>query len=164
MRDTFFADGSATVDAIPDDVMLNVQGLIGLGPSSLSNVRHLVNSSAGNPPLDRIFRQNMTTPNYLTTLLSRETDILPGGTAPVVGQLSIGSVINSYEDIEKQPKLPALRDQFGIQHWQTLMDENGIIGPDGEKITTKTTIEDPTAGTENQYHVVFDTGFTFPQV
>ena len=76
----------------------------------------------------------------------------------------MGSVLPSYEDVTKQPKLPALTDQDGIQHWQTLLDANGIIGPDGNNITTKTTINNPSEGTDNQFHVAFDTGFTFPQV
>lgn len=80
------------------------------------------------------------------------------------GQISVGSVLPSYEDITKQPKLSALKDQDGIQHWQTLLDANGIIGPDGNNITTKTTISNPTEGSANQFHVAFDTGFTFPQV
>ena len=61
-------------------------------------------------------------------------------------------------------QLPALVDQFGVQHWETVLDANGIIGPDGEQMTTNTTIENPTVGTANQLHAVFDTGFTFPQV
>ena len=151
------------VDTEPD-TELDIEGLIGLGPSALSSVRELLNSSDGDPPLDRIFRQNMSTPNYLTVLLSREFDLSPGGTEPVAGQLTIGTTIPGYENISSQAKLPALRDQFYVQHWQTLLDENGIRGPDGERIETVTTIENPTEGTDNQLHVVFDTGFTYPQV
>lgn len=44
------------------------------------------------------------------------------------------------------------------------MDANGIIGPDGQQIQTTTTIQNPTYGNSSQYHVVFDTGFTYPQV
>ena len=152
-----------TVDVSQVDDM-DEQGIIGLGPSSSSGVRKLVNSSAGNPFLDRIFRQNMSTPNFITTLLSRETDLLPGGSDPVVGQLTIGSIVSDFSSITDQPKLPALTDQFGVQHWQSLLDENGIIGPDGERIETKTSIDNPDQGSANQMHVIFDTGFTFPQV
>ena len=113
--------------------------------------------------LDRIFRQNLTTPNFLSVLLSRVSDDLPG-TTPQTGQLTVGSVIPGLESITSMKHLPALVDQFGVQHWETVLDANGIIGPDGVAIATNTTIENPTVGAEDQLHVVFDTGFTFPQV
>lgn len=122
-----------------------------------------VNSSAGDTVLDRIFRQNLTTPNFLSVLLSRASDDLPGQT-PQTGQLTVGSIIPGMEGITGMKQLPALVDQFGVQHWETVLDANGIIGSDGEAIATNTTIDKPTVGTENQLHVVFDTGFTFPQV
>jgi hypothetical protein len=50
----------------------------------------------------------------------------------------------------------------GNQHWMTLLDENGIIGPDGQPITIKTQVTN-TSYPKNAT-VVFDTGFTFPQV
>lgn len=121
-------------------------------------------SSAGAPPLDRIFRQNMSTPNFLSVVLTRQEDNLPGGTAPQTGQLTIGTVIPTLEDITKQKKLPAVVDQFGVQHWQTLLDDNGIIGPDGNPISTNTSLSDPVQGSPHQLHVMLDTGFTFPQV
>lgn len=144
----------------------NVEGLLGLGPSSASNNRFFVNSSAGDPPLDRIYQTDTSLPRILTVLLSRETDALPGGTPARAGQLSIGEVIPFYEGILNQTKLPGLVDQFGptLQHWETLLDANGIIGPDGEKIETTTTIENATAGSVNQLHVVLDTGFSLPAV
>ncbi|KAI5122263.1 hypothetical protein M0805_007127 [Coniferiporia weirii] len=158
--DDFTVDDQAYINVIPSADNPSTPGLIGLGPSSLSNVRSLVKTSAGDPPLDRIFRQNTSTPNFISVLLERDTD----KAAPQTGQLTVGSVIPSYEDVTKQKKLPALVDQFGIQHWETLLDANGIVGPDGQNITTNTTIANPTSGAADQFHVVFDTGFTFPQV
>lgn len=80
------------------------------------------------------------------------------------GQLTIGSIVPGQEAIVNTAKLPALVDEFGVQHWQSLLDANGIIGPDGEIINTTTTIEKPLNGTRDQLHVVFDSGYTFPQV
>lgn len=148
------------VNVIPSKDNPPTPGLIGLGPSSLSQVRSLVKSSAGDPPLDRIFRQNTSTPNFISVYLTRAGDPSEAQT----GQLTIGTVVPEYSDITKQTKLPALTDQFGVQHWETLLDANGIIGPDGKNLNTKTTISNPSAGTADQLHVVFDTGYTFPQV
>lgn len=158
------------VNVITTEDSPGTQGIIGLGPSAESKVLSGIESSNSNsnvngaPPLDRIFQQNTSTPNFLTVLLSRNSDSDAGGTAPQTGQLSVGSVIPGYEGVTSQPKLPALKDQYNIQHWETLLDPNGIIGPDGNNITTKTSIQNPSQGTENQFHVAFDTGFTFPQV
>ncbi|KAL5522149.1 hypothetical protein ACEPAF_2006 [Sanghuangporus sanghuang] len=162
--DNYVVKDQAFISVIPTADTPDVQGLIGLGPSSASQVRKQMKSSAGAPPLDRIFRQNTSTPNFLSVLLTRQEDNLPEGTAPQSGQLTVGSVIPTLGDITKQKKLPALVDQFGVQHWQTLLDENGIIGPDGKPIPTNTSISDPEQGTEQQFHVMLDTGFTFPQV
>ncbi|KAH8112968.1 acid protease [Phellopilus nigrolimitatus] len=167
--DGFTVPDQAYINAYSvDDMPSGSSGILGLGPSAPSTVRRLVNSSAGDPPLDRIFRQNSSTPNFLSILLSRSQDELDG--APVIfleqqsGQLSIGEIIEGYEAIQNVPKLPALVDQFGNTHWQTVLDANGIIGPDGERIATNTSVENPTVGALDQLHVVFDSGFTFPQV
>ena len=77
----------------------------------------------------------------------------------------IGTILPGYEEISESPKLPALVDQYMInQHWQSLLDSNGIVGPDGERIPTETGIQNVTDGKPDQLHVIFDTGFTFPQV
>lgn len=162
--DEFTVKDQAYINVVPSSDNPPVQGLIGLGPSALSHVRSLVKSQKGDPPLDRIFRQNMSTPNFITVLLSRESDAEPGGSLPQTGQLTVGSIIPDKKDITNQPKLPALTDEFGIQHWQTLLDANGIIGPDGQNITTTTSISNPKHGTKNQLHAILDTGFSFPQV
>lgn len=149
-------------------------GIIGLGPSSLSSTRELVNSSAGDPPLDRIFRQNTSTPNTLSILLSRadDTDTYLDSRSSQTGLLSIGEVIEGFESITYSPKLHAAVDPEGRLHWQTTLDSNGIIGPDGQRISTPTSVETivvgntsiSTAGGKDQLRVVFDTGFTIPQV
>ncbi|KII85597.1 hypothetical protein PLICRDRAFT_44924 [Plicaturopsis crispa FD-325 SS-3] len=133
------------------------QGIIGLGPSTGSEVRHTMNSSAGDPPLDRIFRQNTSTPNFISVLLGRSDD--PDD--PFPGDLTIGEIIPGYEDISSQPKLDvATIPGKTTQHWGIFLDENGITGPDGSVIPITTMVN----GTEKRPTVIIDTGFTFPQV
>ncbi|KAF8443005.1 aspartic peptidase domain-containing protein [Boletus edulis BED1] len=133
-------------------------GLIGLGPSSSSVVRFLGNSSASNPPLDRIFTSNSSVSPFLTVLLQRAND----PDEPFPGNLSIGEVLPDYQDILNQPRLPVTISPInGSQHWQTLLDFNGIIGPNGTQIGIKTQV--PGVQTQNAT-VVFDTGFSFSQV
>lgn len=133
-------------------------GLIGLGPSRGSNVREALKTAAGNPVLDRIFLTDTSTPNYLTTLLGRSddpTDLFPG-------DITVGELVPGFENITQMPKLPvaqvSIRDT-GDQHWQILLDKNGIIGPDG-KVINVTSIVDGGP----RLNAVLDTGFTLPQV
>ena len=86
------------------DVVLSVdnlvkQGVLSLGPSSASNVRSCAKSSKGNTPLSCIFKQNTTTPNFLTVVLSQTADdsvfrvisfLANGLEVPQLGQLMIG--------------------------------------------------------------------------
>lgn len=151
-----------------------LDGILGLGPSIAADTRALINSSAGDPPLDRIFRQNMSTPNILTVLLSRasDTDVFAEARSPQNSLLSIGEVLEGFESIAYTPKLYAAIDLLGSSHWQTTLDSNGIIGPDGQRINTPTSASnvtignftDTTVGGKDQFRVVFDTGFTVPQV
>ncbi len=60
-----------TVQVTPDSDNKKGTGLLGLGPTSGSNIYATLNTSAGYAVLDRIFLQNTSTPNYLTVLLGR---------------------------------------------------------------------------------------------
>ncbi|KIK66176.1 hypothetical protein GYMLUDRAFT_961605 [Collybiopsis luxurians FD-317 M1] len=152
-------------------------GMIGLGPSKGSLLRFLLENStnvSGDPPLDRIFQRNTTTPNVLTILLGRDeqystTPNTSNTLVPLLeeqsGQITIGEVIPEYEKVTQQAKLPALVDSTGLnQHWMTVLNSNGIIGPDGKQLNTTSTSEDRSQGKNDQLRVVFDSGFTFPQV
>lgn len=122
----------------------------------------MINNPSGDAVLDRIFRQDTETPNFISFLLPR---VLHDG-AEVgfhTGQLTIGSLVPGQEAIVSAAKLPALVDEI-VQHWETLLDANGIIGPDGEAISTTTSVDQPLIGGRDQLHVMFDSGFTFPQV
>jgi len=131
-------------------------GVIGLGPNSASNIYEQFNSDAGDTPLNRIFEQNTSAPNFLSVLLGRSDDT----DNPYPGDITVGEVVTGYENITSQPKLPILQDQdSGAQHWQTLLDKDGIIGPDGEVISVQSVVQGL-----KQLVVVFDTGFSLPQV
>jgi hypothetical protein len=137
----------------------SIDGLIGLGPYTSSVIKMMGGTAASDPPLDRIFRSNDTISNFVAILLDRSDD----PDEPYPGDLAIGEVLTTYEDIHTQPQHPVTSVMVpGNQHWMTLLDENGIIGPDGKPITIKTQVTDTSY--PNNATVVFDTGFTFPQV
>ncbi|KAG9315853.1 aspartic peptidase domain-containing protein [Chiua virens] len=146
------------IEAPAGDAAAGADGLIGLGPSSGSTIRGLGNSSAANPPLDRIFMSNASVSPILAILLQRSDD----PDEPYPGDLAIGEVLSDYKDILNQPQHPVtIAPLAGGQHWQTLLDVNGIIGPDGKPIEIKTQVTG--AQTQNAT-VIFDTGFSLPQV
>lgn len=136
------------------------EGLIGLGPNSGSQVYSALGSkSSGAAVVDRIFNQNTSTSNYISVLLGRSDD--PDDTFP--GDITIGEIISGYDNVTSQPKVEVTSASSSTgQHWQILLDENGILGPDGEPINVTTGV----SGTSNkkQLTAVFDTGFSLPQV
>ncbi|THV05270.1 acid protease [Dendrothele bispora CBS 962.96] len=164
--DGFMIPDQAYMNAIMVEDLASQPGTLGLGPSSVSTIRANLGNSSGDPPLDRIFRQNMTAPNILTFLLSRNATVEGPLVDQSFAQLTIGTMVPGFEAIQNEPKLPALIDQFDHvpAHWMTLLDPNGIIGPDGERINTTTAIQNPTNGTSDQLHVVLDSGFSIPQL
>lgn len=137
-------------------------GLIGLGPNNGSRVfEALDREDQGDAVLDRLFRQNTSTPNFLSVLLGRSDD--PTDTFP--GDLTVGEILPGYEVISSQPKLTVSRVSIydtGDQHWQTLVDADGIIGSNGKVISVTTGVN--TTSNAKQLTAVFDTGFTLPQV
>lgn len=136
-------------------------GLIGLGPNYGSQIHSKLGNSQGDAVLDRIFQQNTATPNYLTILLGRDDD--PSDKFP--GDLTVGEVVPGYEAITSQPKLPVSQvslNDLGDQHWQTLLDADGVIGPDGKSIDIKTVVK--STSNKKRLTAVFDSGFSLPQV
>jgi hypothetical protein len=136
-------------------------GIIGLGPMANSVI---FSAAGGNHDYDPILYQiSGLIPDsiYLTVLLSRSDD--PGNT--YTGDITIGEILQGYEDVLNQPRLPVTSNPFAddfTQHWQVLLDPDGIIGPDGNPISVTTEV----FGTTNrqQLTAVFDSGFTTPQV
>lgn len=146
------------------------RGILGLGPTNNSRVRATLGTAIGDPPLERIFKQDPSLPNFLTVLLSRQADDA-NGPDPYnqVGQLTVGSVVATLESVLDVPRL-RVPDKVGWQntgHWQTVMDADGIIGPDGRRVETVSTVLGSGAGEDYGTHrlnVVFDTGYTLPQL
>lgn len=155
-------------------------GLIGLGPNSGSNIFRTLNSSDGHAVLDRIFLQNTSTPNFMTVLLGRSEgqymtcDILfsfnrVGGHVDPVhtfpGDLTIGEILPGFENITSQPKL-AVTDvpiwEVGDQHFQVLLDADGIVGPTGQPVKVKTAVDE--TKNKKQVTAIVDTGFSLSQV
>lgn len=138
-------------------------GLIGFGPNTGSRIRTaLNNTSTGDSPLDNIFRQNQTTPNYVTFLLNRQND-----TKTYPGAMTISEVIPQYSNVTNQPKVPVSVLQSinsNDQHWSVFLDKNGIIGPDGKAIQLTSNATDAPTHDATQMVAIFDTGFTLPQV
>ncbi|EIW74698.1 acid protease [Coniophora puteana RWD-64-598 SS2] len=139
-----------------------VDGLIGLGPALGSEIRNAAgNKEQADPPLDRIFKMDSSTDNFIAILLNRSDD----PDEPFPGDLSIAEVLTSHKAILDAPKHDiAVTDDFKDQplHWQTYLDENGIKGPDGTFIPLTSQVKD--SKHPKNATVVFDTGFTFPQV
>lgn len=77
----------------------------------------------------------------------------------------MGDILDGYEAISSQPKLEVTTVSVareGDQHFQILLDQNGLIGPDGNSISIKTEVDD----TSNDYQAtaVVDSGFSLTQL
>jgi hypothetical protein len=82
---------------------------------------------------------------------------------PYQGQLTIDEVLSGYEAILQQPKLNlSITAIAQNQHWQTLLDADGFI-VNGKTVSHPTTSV-PTTTNPQQLTVVFDNGFTLPQL
>ena len=138
-------------------------GLIGLGPRSGSVVRAAVNSSAGDPPMDRIFSQNTSIPNFISVLLSRPNDTEEAYT----GEVTISEILPEFQNISNQPKVSVsvLESKISAdQHFSVLLDPDGIIGPDGNAIKTTSNTSLAPSHNQSQLQVFFDTGYFLPQL
>jgi len=138
-------------------------GLIGLGPHVGSSIRDALNSSSGNPALDRIFNQDHSIPNYITLLLARPNDTKGDYTS----EMTISEILPQYQDIQNQPKVPVTIVPSQIsssQHFSVLLDADGIIGPDGKPIQTKSNATAAPNYDEHRLQTIIDSGFTLPQL
>ena len=138
-------------------------GLVGLGPRSGSVVRAAVNSSAGDPPMDRIFSQNTSIPNFISVLLSRPNDTEEAYT----GEVTISEILPEFQNISNQPRVPVsvLESKISAdQHFSVLLDPDGIIGPDGNAIKTTSNTSLAPSHNQSQLQVFFDTGYSLPQL
>ena len=147
----------------PGDSTPNGIGLIGFGPNSQSNIyTALQSTSIGDVPLDNIFRQNLTTPNFVTFLLNR-----PNAANTYPGAMTISEVLPQYSNISNQPKVPVSvlsKANSGDQGWLALLDKNGVIGPDGKVIPLTSNATGAPTHDATQMVTSFDTGLALPQV
>jgi hypothetical protein len=138
-------------------------GLIGLGPSSGSQVLAAVKNSAGDPPIDRIFRQDTSVPNFISVLLDRPNDTH----AAYTGQMTISEVLPLFQNVSSQPKVSVSVLETSLsaaQHFSILLDADGIIGPDGNAIKISSNASYAPNHNSQQLQMVFDTGFSLPQL
>jgi hypothetical protein len=85
----------------------------------------------------------------------------PTSTYP--GQLTIDEILPGYEAILTQPKLPNTETKdVRNQHWQTLLDADGFT-VNGKAVTIPST-DVVTTQNPKQLTVVFDNGFSLPQM
>jgi hypothetical protein len=155
--------GRFPVETTPSAGSPDGTGLVGLGPRFGSQVLGALNTSAGDPPIDRIFSQNTSIPNFISVLLSRPNDTRE----PYTGEMTISEVLPEFQNISSQPKVPVsvLQSKIEVdQHFSVLLDANGIIGPDGNAIKTTTNASAAPNHNPQQLQIVFDTGFTLPQL
>jgi len=81
--------------------------------------------------------------------------------------MTISEILPEFQNISNQPRLPVsiLRSNISFdQHFLVLLDPDGIIGPDGKAIKTTSNASFAPPHNQSQLQVVFDTGFTFPQL
>lgn len=160
----FTVKDQAFILVTPSDGNPEGLGLIGLGPSSGSVVYTTLNqSTAGETPLNRIFLQNTSEPNFITVSLGRSNFSDPDATIQYPGDFTIGEVIPTYANITSQPKLDITHASTSDnQHWSVLLDPNGVTTGNGTVFQTTTTVSEATDKTRLTF--VFDSGYTYPQV
>ncbi|KIY46720.1 acid protease, partial [Fistulina hepatica ATCC 64428] len=153
----------AFIEVEPDEDNRKGEGLLGLGPNSGSNVWLEMNSSAGYAVSDNIFLQNSSTPKFITVLLGRADDTSDPFTFQ--GDMTIGSLLDNYTEILTQPKLAVTAvpeyDTWN-QHFQIHLDDDGIVGPDGEVISMKSSVQ--SEKDKKKLTAVIDTGFSLSQI
>ncbi|KAI0043884.1 acid protease [Auriscalpium vulgare] len=147
-------------------------GILGIGPHGASKLRAALHNMEGDPPLDRILGQNIrTSKDYFTVFLNRLDD----AEETTAGTFTIGETIPDYDSILKQPKIkvtqlpppgglfPKIGEKpsasVGLANWQGLLDEDGIIGPDGKPLNISSVVHGNPD--ESRQVVIFDTGTTF---
>ena len=152
------------VEMTPSSTSPEGQGLIGLGPRYGSEVLASMNdSSAGDPPIDRIFGLNIDIPNYIIVLLNRPNDTAETYTC----EMTISEILPEFQNITSQPNVSVSVLQSKIsadQHFSILLDSDGIIGPDGNAIKVTSNATYAPTHDNSQLRVVFDTGFSLPQL
>jgi hypothetical protein len=126
-------------------------------------VLHTIKNSSGDPPIDRIFRQDNSVPNFISVLLNRPNDTQ----ATYTGEMTISEVLPLFQNISSQPKVPVTVLSSSLntsQHFSALLDSDGIIGPDGNAIKMTSNASLAPSHDSQQLQIIFDTGFSLPQL
>ncbi|KIK56947.1 hypothetical protein GYMLUDRAFT_87170 [Collybiopsis luxurians FD-317 M1] len=153
-------ENQAFLNAAVSQLSSGTSGIIGVSIGNASSIRYALNSSAGDTVLDSIFRQNSTdsTNNFITLLLGHSPLEYSnsGSSQPFLENqenvFTIGEVVDGYEQIYSSPKLPiALQTPY-----ETLLDANGVIGPDGKAINTTSLYGN--SSQNDQLSVLLDSG------
>jgi hypothetical protein len=151
-----------TVEVTSSSDTLPMSGILGLGPNRGSRIRASLNDRPqGDTVLERIFRQNASAPNFFTVLLGRSNE----PTDKYLGEITVGEILQGLENVTAQSRMPVMTLQppdAPNQHWQVLLDEDGVIGPDGQPIQVQTRVN--SSRNPKQLTAVFDTGFSLAQV
>ena len=81
------------------------------------------------------------------------------------GEISIGELLDGYSNVESEPKLEVTTvpvRESSDQHFQVLLDQNGLLGPDGQPVSITTEVDQ--TSNSKQATAVVDTGFSMSQV
>jgi hypothetical protein len=149
---------SVHIDAVNQ---INGNGILGLGPSSNSQISRTIGNSTGDPFVDRVFAQNKSTPNFISFTLGREAD----GNQDITTQFTISEIISGHENISQQQKLPVQLISAPLrsnQHWAIAVD--GITGPEGVPVSVSSIIPAKRGANGSSLVAILDSGFTLPQV
>ncbi|KAF9025416.1 acid protease [Hymenopellis radicata] len=119
--------GQSFVEVSDENNGMGITGVLGLGSNDASEIQAALVAESGYGPLDRIFRENPDTPNYLTFLLGGIMDV----SSVFPGEMTVGSILQGYEAIGHQPKLDMNQDSANFEF---LLGENSIIGPSGQSV------------------------------
>ncbi|KAG8872304.1 hypothetical protein FRB97_007779 [Tulasnella sp. 331] len=142
--------------------------LVGLGPSAMGSTIYSAMGleDTALPMMQNIFKQDLTTSNYITLLLPRQFD----PDSPTLGEMTVSELVPGQEAIASQTKLPidyvpADQTLSQVQHWTAATDADGILGSNGQPITiaSNTTLASPISG-NGRIVGVFDSGFSLSQV
>jgi hypothetical protein len=111
----------------------------------------------GSTLLDNFFLQQLDAPNFITVMLGRTSGIKD----PQPGTFTFGEVVKGMENVVDQPRLDLfIADNSSGQRWTTYLDGMSV---NNQRIELpQTTV--PNNIDPRRLVVVFDTGFTFPQL
>jgi hypothetical protein len=144
---------------------MNQVSLLGLGLKSGSNIWGMGQTDADLTVIERIFRLNETSRNYITVACGRDEYT---GTNTISSELTIMEVQDGWDNVLNQPKLsvPIIDAKINNQHLLAYMDKDGFMKSNGKKISLKSSLTTLNSGSNvgGNPVVMFDSGFTYSQV